>query len=244
MLTVDFDMLGLKPGDKAIDIGAGQGRHSFEMLRLGADVIAFDQNVEELTDVQTMMDAMVAEGHVPQGGRGSTQAGDALNLPYPDNFFDVVLISEVLEHVPADNRAISELVRVLKPGGKAGVTVPAWLPEKICWMLSDEYHANEGGHIRIYEADELTSKLTNAGLVVDGQDRAHALHSPYWWIKCAVGVNNEEHPLVKAYHKLLVWDMMQKPLMTQKAEELLNPVIGKSIVFYLHKPLKVDTATS
>ncbi|MFI5427919.1 hypothetical protein [Aeromicrobium sp. UC242_57] len=37
------------------------------------------------------------------------------------------------------------------------------------------------------------------------RDHAHALHSPYWWLKCAVGVNREQHPLVRAYHRPLVW---------------------------------------
>ena len=51
---------------------------------------------------------------------------------------------------------------MLKPGGALAVTVPRWLPEKVCWMLSDEYHANEGGHIRIYRADELRDKVADA----------------------------------------------------------------------------------
>ena len=42
---------------------------------------------------------------------------------------------------PGRRAAIAELVRVLRPGGTMAVTVPTWLPEKICWMLSDEYHA-------------------------------------------------------------------------------------------------------
>ena len=50
-------------------------------------------------------------------------------------------------------------MRVLKPGGSLAITVPRWLPERVCWALSDEYHANEGGHIRIYRADELRDKI-------------------------------------------------------------------------------------
>ena len=42
MLTVDFDRLGLLPGDRVLDMGAGGGRHAFEMYRRGADVVAFD----------------------------------------------------------------------------------------------------------------------------------------------------------------------------------------------------------
>jgi len=138
--------------------------------------------------------------------------------------------------VPADDAAIDELVRVLKPGGALAVTVPRWLPERICWLLSDEYHANEGGHIRIYRADELHAKIAARGLVFEHRHHAHALHSPFWWLKCAVGVEKPNHPVVAAYHKLLVWDMMSAPWQTRRAEELLNPLIGKSVALYFRKP--------
>ncbi|MFT4201043.1 class I SAM-dependent methyltransferase [Gordonia sp. (in: high G+C Gram-positive bacteria)] len=236
MLTVDFDKLGIGPGVSAIDIGAGQGRHSFEMFRRGADVIAFDQSESDMTDVGTMFDAMIAEKQVPASAKARAEVGDALHLPYADDSFDVVLMSEILEHVPADEAAIAEMVRILKPGGKAAVTVPRYWPEKICWALSDEYHEVEGGHVRIYKASELASKLEAAGLKVTGTGHAHALHSPYWWIKCAVGVDKEKNPLVRGYHQMLVWDMLKAPALTRTAEKMLNPVAGKSVILYLEKP--------
>jgi 2-polyprenyl-3-methyl-5-hydroxy-6-metoxy-1,4-benzoquinol methylase len=236
VLTVDFDRLGVGPQTKAIDIGAGQGRHSFEMFRRGADVIAFDQSEQDMADVAEMFDAMMAEGHVPSDAKARAEVGDALRLPYADNSFDVVLMSEILEHIPSDEAAIAEMVRILKPGGVGAVTVPRYWPEKVCWALSDEYHEVEGGHVRIYKASELAGKLTQAGLEVTGTDHAHALHAPYWWIKCAVGVENNDNFLVKGYHQLLVWDMMSKPWLTRVGEQVLNPFIGKSVALYLRKP--------
>jgi SAM-dependent methyltransferase len=113
----------------------------------------------------------------------------------------------VLEHIPPDTAAIAELVRVLRPGGTIAVTVPRWGPELLNWALSDEYHSNEGGHVRIYRRRVLEGRLRDAGVCLTGRHHAHALHSPYWWLKCAVGVHNDEHPLVRAYHRLLVWDI-------------------------------------
>ncbi|OUZ07063.1 SAM-dependent methyltransferase [Aeromicrobium sp. PE09-221] len=237
MLTVDFDRLRVGRGTRFLDAGAGAGRHSFEALRRGARVTALDLDEVELKGVQDMFEAMAAEGEVPAGGTGETVVASILDLPYEDASFDTVLASEILEHVPEDVQAISELVRVLAPGGTLAVTVPRWLPERVCWALSDEYHANEGGHIRIYKADELRAKLEDAGLVFTHQHHAHALHSPFWWIKCAVGVERDQHPLVRGYHRLLVWDMMKAPAATRVAEKALNPLIGKSVALYFTRPL-------
>ena len=236
MLTVDYARLRIGPGTRVIDVGCGAGRHSFEAYRRGADVIAFDQNAEELADVDTMLQAMGQVGEAPKSAKAQVVVGDALALPYPDGAFDSVIASEILEHIPDDDTAIAELSRVLRPGGTLAVTVPRWLPERICWLLSDTYHANEGGHIRIYRADELRRKLESTGLRFTGTHHAHALHSPYWWLKCAVGVDNTENIAVKAYHKLLVWDMMSAPALTRRAESLLNPVVGKSVALYFEKP--------
>ncbi|WP_299557268.1 class I SAM-dependent methyltransferase [uncultured Mycolicibacterium sp.] len=239
MLTVDFDRLGVGPGTKVIDVGCGLGRHSFEAYRRGADVVAFDQNADDLNQVDTILRAMAEQGEAPASATAEVVKGDALDMPYPDATFDVVIASEILEHIPEDDRAIAELVRVLKPGGKLAVTVPRWLPEKICWLLSDEYHANEGGHVRIYRASELRDKITARGMQYERSHFAHALHSPYWWLKCAVGPNDDGHPAVKAYHKLLVWDMMSRPWLTRRAEDLLNPLVGKSVALYFTKPAGV-----
>ena len=236
MLTVDFDRLGLRAGERVLDMGCGAGRHAFEMYRRGADVIAFDQDADALSDVSDLFAAMLEAGEVPDGAEADVRQGDALSLPFADAEFDRVVAAEVLEHVPDDEAAISELARVLRPGGTMAVTVPRWLPEKICWALSAQYHEVEGGHVRIYRKSELRSRLERVGLQKLAHHYAHALHAPYWWLRCMVGVHDDGHRATKLYHRLLVWDMMAKPRTTRTAERALNPILGKSLVFYLRKP--------
>jgi len=242
MITVDFRYFPVGPGDRVLDLGCGAGRHAFEAYRRGADVTAFDADPAELDGVRAMFDAMAAEGQAGLGGRTRTVHGNALAMPFPDDSFDRVVAAEVLEHIGDDARAIAELTRVLRPGGVAAVTVPRWFPERVCWALSDAYHANEGGHLRIYRRSQLLRRLRAAGLEPLGGHHAHALHSPYWWLKCAVGPDSDT-ALVRAYHRLLVWDMMSAPRLTRTAERLLNPVVGKSLVLYLRKPLRTPGAT-
>jgi len=235
MLTVDFDRLGVQAGDRVLDMGCGAGRHAFELYRRGTDVIAFDQDADELAGVSDMFAAMRAADEVPDGADADVKQGDALQLPFADGEFDRVVAAEVLEHIPDDEAAIAELVRVLRPGGTIAVTVPRWLPEKICWALSDEYHEVEGGHVRIYTGDELVGKLERAGLRFAGKDHAHALHSPYWWLKCAVGVDDTDAWPVRKYHDFLVWQIRAQPPWLDSVDRALNPVLGKSLVVYTQK---------
>lgn len=236
MLTVDFDRFPVAEGARLLDLGCGAGRHAFEAFRRGADVIALDYSAEELEGVNAMLAAMTAEEQAPPKARAAGVRGDALALPFADDTFDRVIAAEVLEHLPADTAAMTEIARVVRPGGWVAVTVPNRLPERICWGLSTAYHTVEGGHVRIYRREELRDRLRAAGLEPVGTHFAHALHAPYWWLRCLVGVHNDDHPATRLYHRLLVWDMMRRPRTTRLAERVLNPMIGKSIVLYLRKP--------
>jgi SAM-dependent methyltransferase len=238
MLTVDFDKLDLQPGHLVLDMGAGAGRHAFEVYRRGAHIVALDYSLADLKDVSGLFAAMTDAGEAPAGTVAATVNGDGTRLPFLDDTFDRIICSEVMEHIPDDSAAAAELARVLKPGGTIAVTVPTWLPEKVCWALSDEYHAPfvEGGHVRIFTEASLRTRFRDAGLKPGAVHHAHALHSPYWWLKCAVGPTNDTNPLVQAYLKLLVWDITKAPKLTRWTEKVLNPVLGKSLVLYSQKP--------
>jgi SAM-dependent methyltransferase len=233
MLTLDFDRLGLKPGDRVLDIGCGYGRHSFEVLRRGGRPVALDLSDTELKDVLGMFRALAAEDDV---ALGSVVNANALHLPFNDGCFDHVIASEVLEHIPLDTEAMAEIARVVRPGGTVTVTVPRAGQEVVCWALSREYHDTPGGHVRIYRQRQITDRLQRAGLRRRGVGFAHALHTPYWWLRCLVGPRNEDNPFVRHYKRFLEWDIMTAPPLVRKTEHALNPVLGKSLVVYLDKP--------
>jgi len=241
MLTVDYDKLGLREGHHLLDLGCGFGRHAFEALRRGAHVTACDMAVPELSEVRNIAGAMYDGDEVPAGVTTTLANGDATRLPFADASFDRIIASEVMEHVPNDIDALNEFYRVLKPGGVVAVTVPTFLPERICWALNDAYHApkSAGGHVRIYTKAELRSKFEGSGLIPGAHHQEHGIHSPYWWLKCAVGLENDDHPLVQKYHDLLVWDITDAPAVTRIADKVLSPLIGKSMVMYARKPVSI-----
>ncbi|NOX35326.1 MAG: class I SAM-dependent methyltransferase [Deltaproteobacteria bacterium] len=236
MITIDFNRLDIYPGDRILDIGCGEGRHLIEACRQNSTIcvggdFGFQNLVETRKKInfhQTFDDLCCKSVDL--------SLMDVTNLPFCDNSFDIVICSEVLEHIPDHARAMSELVRILKPGKFLAVSVPRFWPEKICWCLSDEYFNANMGHVRIYKKTFLIKALESSGVKFFSSHHAHSIHAPFWWLKCFAGPNRTDSKLVNLYHRLLVWDLMKKPKLTSFIDKLLNPVLGKSLVLYFKKP--------
>ncbi|MBU8910288.1 MAG: class I SAM-dependent methyltransferase [Desulfobacterales bacterium] len=235
MITIDFNRLGIHSDDRILDIGCGEGRHIIKACQqnktmcVGADFgfknlietkkkLAFHKAFDDFCCKSVDLSCM-----------------DVTKLPFKNSSFDIVICSEVLEHIPDDKRALSELVRILKPGKILAVSVPRFWPEKICWLLSDEYFNANMGHVRIYKKSSLIKIIESSGVTYFSSHYAHSIHTPFWWLKCLVGPNRTDSKLVNLYHKLLVWDLMKKPKLTTFTDKLLNPVMGKSLVLYFKK---------
>jgi SAM-dependent methyltransferase len=241
VLTIEVDRLALEPGAKVLDLGCGGGRHVRAMRFVpGVAAVGVDLGEKEVVEATRMLRELdtatgTAFGPNPEAGPWAVMRGSGYRLPFKTGAFDCVIISEVLEHLHEDDRALDEVTRVLRPGGKLAVSVPRTAPEALCWALSHQYRNSPGGHIRIYRRSQLRGLLVRHGYRIFGSHFAHALHSPYWWLKCAVGMDNDAFPLVRWYHRLLVWDLMQRPKLTRLLDTMLNPLIGKSIVMYAVK---------
>ena len=238
MLTVRLQACGIGPGTRVLDLGCGGGRHAYACARAGAQVVALDADASVLGEVVGLLAAMDKSGELPAAAGFGALAADGARLPFAEAAFDVVLACEVLEHVADDAAVLAELARVVRPGGLVVVSVPRAGPETLNWALSAEYHEVEGGHVRIYRRRQLRARAGAAGLAPLASHHAHALHTPYWWLRCLVGVGRDDHRLVAAYHRLLVFDIVRRPALLRWLEAALDPLLGKSFVLYLRKDPK------
>ena len=127
---------GIRAGQRVLDVGTGTGVAAITAARLGAEVSALDLTPELLE--QAKQDAAIAD----QAGIQWIE-GDAENLPYPDNSFDIVISQFGHMFAPRVDVVVREVHRVLKPGGLFAFA--SWPPEHLMgrvFALVDTYMAN------------------------------------------------------------------------------------------------------
>ncbi|MDZ7760691.1 MAG: class I SAM-dependent methyltransferase [Desulfovermiculus sp.] len=232
MLTIRPKYLNLKPDQVVVDLGCGNGRHLQALAwEYPVRILGFDLDFDSAAASRTGLYELFP-GQDSRHRSCLLAAADCLHIPLPDNSADHLLCSEVLEHLSDYHRTVLEIRRVLRPGGTLALSVPRYWPERVCWALSSEYQHDPGGHVRIFQATSLRLEIQRMGFRFLRSHHAHALHTPYWWLKCLRWPQRDSWWPVRLTHRLLVWDMLHKPYVTQGLEKMLNPIMGKSVVMY------------
>ena len=169
-----FENLELSGKEKVLEVGCGRGFYVKTLKEVwpGLQVTGVDLNPKYLEQAKEFKGDLRVELRV----------ADATDLPFADDTFDRIIASEVLEHIPNDEKAISEIFRVLKPGGIVMITVPnknypfCWDPAN--WVLERTFHWHLpsniwwlagiwADHERLYDERELRSKMEKAGFGVE-----------------------------------------------------------------------------
>nr|WP_256974234.1 class I SAM-dependent methyltransferase [Rhodococcus sp. NCIMB 12038] len=161
-----FAALHVQPGESALDIGSGTGS---ETRALAAAVTASGRAIG--LDPNPGMALLARERTEEDGSTAQFVIGDAYSLPFPDNRLDVVRSERVFQHLSEPDRAVAEVVRVLRPGGRGVIVDSDWgtaimhpgdplvLQKIMDVMLAHTANPHSG---RL-----LPGQLTAAGLVVE-----------------------------------------------------------------------------
>jgi SAM-dependent methyltransferase len=160
--------LGLPSDARTLDAGTSTGTN----LRLLRDL--------GFTRVEGVDISLEAKQFCELKQLGTVTIGDVCALPYSDNQFDLVLATDVIEHLDDDLRAAAELFRVLKPGGHVLITVPAF---PSLWGLQDDV----AHHKRRYRKRPLLRVLTDSGLQCHKAFYFnYLLFAPIWLARCII----------------------------------------------------------
>ena len=158
----------LHPGDRVLDVGSGPGFLASSM----GEAVGSSGWVCGVDISGPLLE--VAKAHCAHQPWVEFRVSDAANLPFPDDHFDAVISTQVLEYVPDVNAALKELHRVLRPAQRAVILDTDW--DSIVWHSTDPVRMN-----RILAAwDEhttdphvpgtLAQKLRQAGFQVEAQE--------------------------------------------------------------------------
>ena len=233
MLTFNLTKYSLNESGTMLDVGCGEGRHIFGIMQNYPEMkcIGLDMDDDSLIKAEEGYEFFESISNVG----AEFLKGSAYSLPFQNNSLDLIVCSEVLEHLHHYNDAVKEIHRVLKPGGKFYASVPASWPEKICWALSKDYQNQPGGHLRIFNQKKLIEEIKKSGFKFLSSEKFHSIHSPYWWLRCLFWKSQDSNFLVNKYKKLLEKHILEKPRFLDSIDKFLNPVMGKSFTMYFEK---------
>jgi SAM-dependent methyltransferase len=147
-----FLLAELRPGDRALDLGSGAGDFTAEIAKAAAHVVGVD----------------VAEAAVARAGAAHPGLDFRLTpidgpLPLEDGAFDVVWASEVIEHIGDTARWLSEVRRVLVPGGRLLVTTPSHGRLRLLLAGIERFSEPLGDHLHLYSKRSLKGVLEEFG---------------------------------------------------------------------------------
>ena len=233
MLTFNLTKYELNESGTMLDVGCGEGRHIFGIMQQSPEMkcIGLDMDNDSLHKAEEGYEYFKSISNVG----AEFLKGSAYSLPFLDNSLDLIVCSEVLEHLHKYNDAVKEIHRVLKPGGKFYASVPASWPEKICWVLSKDYQNQPGGHLRIFNQSGLVSEIEESGFKYLSSDRFHSIHAPYWWLRCFFWNTQDSNFVVNGYKKMLERHILKKPFFLDFIDKIFNPFLGKSFSMYFEK---------
>jgi 2-polyprenyl-3-methyl-5-hydroxy-6-metoxy-1,4-benzoquinol methylase len=154
--NINLDLLQLPPQARVLDIGTARGDNALSLKTHG-------YHVSTLEIDPTLVAALKAR---PESEGLDIREGDATQMPYESHSFDGAIMIEVMEHIPNTEALLSEIARVLKPGGRICIGIPTGYTEQLYWRLHPQY-ARNATHVHIFSKKRLYQVLRKAGFHVE-----------------------------------------------------------------------------
>lgn len=213
----------VKPGMQVVDIGCGDGGYVNFCARLGANVTFVDIQANKVQALERRLKDKFA-GEI----RGIVSECDP--IPLPDGFADVVISTEVLEHVPDPTKFLKEIIRVGGPQATYLLTVPDSRGEQLVKTVAPPEYFQHPNHIRIFSAQDFEQLADSCGLEIMRHDFLSSFWSIFFLLKWGTSGPDEAlteniHPTTIAWTQ--VWDEVLKHPNGSKIQAALNAALPR-----------------
>lgn len=204
-------------GEKVLEIGSGSGAHSALFKKHGADIISVD-----ITPQRVMSTAL--KFRIVEGGPGRAYQADAERLPFRDAAFDIVYSNGVLHHSEDTDKCISEVHRVLKPGGLAVLML--YSRHSANFYLNIVPRGLGTGYFFKYPSAEWV------GLVTEGKPKHDSVRNPITRVYSGKGIKDllADFEILSMRKAGYEFDQMAIPRLTQTRRAVM-----KALGFPLHQ---------
>lgn len=227
----DLRLAPLPVGGSVLDIGFGFGQAIINFSKAGFTTYALD-NSQELLDA---LAARVAKENVKM----TILKSEATSIPLPDNSLDLVILTEVLEHVVPYEQLVDEIYRVLKPGGYLILSVPTYSTEQIYTFLNKDY-PKSATHVNLFRKSYLKKMFTRHRFQVIKVKNENFRPALYWVLNASahaqhnyVGAVQSTSRLARGFDRF--YDFLNKIRIGYYLSEVGRHVFAKSQYYYLKK---------
>lgn len=221
------------PTHTVVDVGCGDGGFTDFAARCGAELIFIDRDEVKLARTEARIKASPARTY-------RAILSDCDPIPLEDDIGDLVICTEVLEHVPDPARFLREVVRVARPGAQLLISVPDSRSEELVSATAPPQCFEEPNHIRIYSSQAFAQQVLDAGLEIQSHQFRGCFWSVFWplsWMTCEPGQGpplDNPHPIVD--HWVRLWQLVQRHPQGDRVRDALNRLLPKSQTIVARKP--------
>lgn len=208
--------------DTVVDVGCGDGAFIGFCARQGAEVVFVDRDEASLATTEARIKDSPAHAY-----RAILSECDP--IPLEDDTGDLVICTEVLEHVADPVSLVRELVRVAKPGAQLMITVPDYRSEKLVATTAPPQYFEAPNHIRIFAPGQLREMLVDAGLEIETEQWVGCFWSMYQTLAWLPGEEDSPVPADEIPdHWTRLWKALQEHPKGGVIRDALNELLPRT----------------
>lgn len=222
--------LELKENDSIVDLGCGDGFYLYLLsnLPMSLKLTGFDHDKIVLNNAKKNL----------VNKKVKLILGDVQKLPFRDNTLKKVILTEVLEHIADDKKALAEIFRIMKPNGVLLITVPnfrfPFLWDPLNWVLQNIFGTHISGtnffagiwakHLRLYKKDDLEKLIKSVGFKIEESDELTTRCLPFnhYLVNIVARLLQDIKPNANIIDSLNKFKNIRKPFLFRIAFSFVN----------------------